>query len=215
MNLIEILLKLVLAVALGGLVGLERETSQKPAGFRTNILICVGSAMMMILSGLILGGSEGGGNDLTRIAAGVITGIGFIGAGTIIRSRGSIVGLTTAATLWAMAGLGLVIGAGYYLVAVIFTAIIILTLIIFRHIETNYLKRSMYMYRLRAKYSKTILNTIKKLALREGFKLDELSLTKEENTAFLNLSFHATEEKEQKFNESLLSLAEVIEMRIE
>ena len=215
MSLIEILLKLVLAVALGGLVGLERETSQKPAGFRTNILICVGSAMMMILSGLVLGGSEGGGNDLTRIAAGVITGIGFIGAGTIIQSRGSIVGLTTAATLWAMAGLGLVIGAGYYLVAVIFTAIIILTLIIFRYIETNYLKRSLYMYSLRAKYSKTILNTIKKLALHEGFKLDELSLKKEENFALLNLSFHATEEKEQKFNESLLNMAEVLEMKIE
>ena len=95
MNLIEILLKLVLAVALGGLVGLERETSQKPAGFRTNILICVGSAMMMILSGLILGGNAESGTDLTRIAAGVITGIGFIGAGTIIQARGSIVGLTT------------------------------------------------------------------------------------------------------------------------
>ena len=215
MSLIEILLKLVLAVALGGLVGLERETSQKPAGFRTNILICVGSAMMMILSGLVLGGSEGGGNDLTRIAAGVITGLGFIGAGTINQSRGSIVGLTTAATLWAMAGLGLVIGAGYYLVAVIFTAIIILTLIIFRYIETNYLKRSLYMYSLRAKYSKAILNTIKKLALHEGFKLDELSLKKEENFALLNLSFHATEEKEQKFNESLLNMAEVLEMKIE
>jgi putative Mg2+ transporter-C (MgtC) family protein len=214
MNLMEILLKLVLAVALGGLVGLERETSQKPAGFRTNILICVGSAMMMILSGLVLGG-EGGGNDLTRIAAGVITGIGFIGAGTIIQSRGSIVGLTTAATLWAMAGLGLVIGAGYYLVAVIFTAIIILTLIIFRHIEANYLKRSLYMYSLKAKYSKAILNTIKKLALHEGFKLDELSLKKEENIALLNLSFNTTEEKEQKFNESLLNLGEVLEMKIE
>jgi putative Mg2+ transporter-C (MgtC) family protein len=214
MNLMEILLKLVLAVALGGLVGLERETSQKPAGFRTNILICVGSAMMMILSGLVLGG-EGGGNDLTRIAAGVITGIGFIGAGTIIQSRGSIVGLTTAATLWAMAGLGLVIGAGYYLVAVIFTAIIILTLIIFRYIEANYLKRSQYMYSLRAKYSRGILNNIKKLAIHEGFKLDELSLKKEENFALLNLSFHATEEKEQKFNESLLNLAEVLEMKIE
>ncbi len=214
MNLMEILLKLVLAVALGGLVGLERETSQKPAGFRTNILICVGSAMMMILSGLVLGG-EGGGNDLTRIAAGVITGIGFIGAGTIIQSRGSIVGLTTAATLWAMAGLGLVIGAGYYLVAVIFTAIIILTLIIFRYIEANYLKRSLYMYSLRAKYSKSILNTIKKLALHEGFRLDELSLKKEGNIAFLSLSFHATDEKEQKFTESLLNVAEVLEMKIE
>lgn len=215
MNLIEISLKLVLAVALGGLVGLERESSHKPAGFRTNILICVGSAMMMILSGLILGESGASGTDLTRIAAGVITGIGFIGAGTIIQARGSIVGLTTAATLWAMAGLGLVIGAGYYLVAVIFTAIIILTLVIFRHIEDHYLKRSMFLYHLQAKYSKDLLINIKKLALHEGFKFDELSLKKEGLSAIVDLSFHATEEKEQRFNQSLLNLAEVLEIKIE
>jgi putative Mg2+ transporter-C (MgtC) family protein len=215
MNLLEILLKLVLAVALGGLVGLERETSQKPAGFRTNILICVGSAMMMILSGLILGENGQSGTDLTRIAAGVITGIGFIGAGTIIRARGSIVGLTTAATLWAMAGLGLVIGAGYYMVAAIFTAIIILTLVIFRYIEEHYLKRSMYHYHLQAQYSKDLLINIKKLALHNGIKYDELRLKKEELSAIIDLSFHTTEEKEKRFNQSLLNLAEVIEIKIE
>ena len=212
MNIIEITLKLLLAVALGGLVGLERETSQKPAGFRTNILICVGSAMMMILSGLVLGG---GGTDLTRIAAGVITGIGFIGAGTIIQARGSIVGLTTAATLWAMAGLGLVIGAGYYLVAVIFTAIIILTLVIFRYIEDYFLKGSSFIYHLTAKYSKDLLVNVKKLALHDGFKFEQIRLKKEGNRATVTLSFHTTEEKEQKFNAGLLNLAEVIEIKIE
>lgn len=212
MNIIEITLKLLLAVALGGLVGLERETSQKPAGFRTNILICVGSAMMMILSGLVLGAE---GTDLTRIAAGVITGIGFIGAGTIIQARGSIVGLTTAATLWAMAGLGLVIGAGYYLVAVIFTAIIILTLVIFRYIEDYFLKGSSYLYQLTAKYSKDLLVNIKKLAFHDGFKFEQISLKKEGNFAIVTLSFQTTEEKEQKFNAGLLNLSEVIEIKIE
>lgn len=212
MNIIEITLKLLLAVALGGLVGLERETSQKPAGFRTNILICVGSAMMMILSGLVLGAE---GTDLTRIAAGVITGIGFIGAGTIIQARGSIVGLTTAATLWAMAGLGLVIGAGYYLVAVIFTAIIILTLVIFRYIEDYFLKGSSYLYQLTAKYSKDLLVNVKKLALHDGFKFEQIGLKKEGNLAIVTLSFQTTEEKEQKFNAGLLNLAEVIEIKIE
>lgn len=212
MNIIEITLKLLLAVALGGLVGLERETSQKPAGFRTNILICVGSAMMMILSGLVLGAE---GTDLTRIAAGVITGIGFIGAGTIIQARGSIVGLTTAATLWAMAGLGLVIGAGYYLVAVIFTAIIILTLVIFRYIEDYFLKGSSYLYQLTAKYSKDLLVNIKKLALHDGFKFEQIILKKEGDLAIVTLSFQITEEKEQKFNSGLLNLAEVIEIKIE
>jgi putative Mg2+ transporter-C (MgtC) family protein len=215
MDLVEILLKLVLAVALGGLVGLERETSHKPAGIRTNILICVGSAMMMILSGLILGENGERGTDLTRIAAGVITGIGFIGAGTIIQARGIILGLTTAATIWAVAVLGLVIGAGYYLVAVIFTAIIILTLIIFRYVEDHYLKRSMYIYYLQANYSKDLLINIKKLALHNGFKFDELRLKKEGQSAIIDLSFHATEEKEKRFNQGLLNLAEVLEIKIE
>ncbi len=215
MNLIEILLKLLLAVALGGLIGLERQTSNKPAGIKTNILICVGAAMMMILSGLILGGNEERGTDLTRIAAGVITGIGFIGAGTIIQARGIIVGLTTAATIWAVAGLGLVIGTGYYLVAVIFTAIIILTLIIFRYVEEHYLKRSTFLYHLQAKYSKDLLINIKKLAIHEGFKFDELRLKKEGESAIVDLSFHATEEKEHRFNQGLLNLAEVVEIKIE
>jgi putative Mg2+ transporter-C (MgtC) family protein len=215
MNLIEIFLKLVLAVALGGLIGLERQTSNKPAGIKTNILICVGAAMMMILSGLILGESGASGTDLTRIAAGVITGIGFIGAGTIIQARGIVVGLTTAATIWAVAGLGLVIGTGYYLVAVIFTSIILLTLVIFRYIEEHYLKRPMYIYHLQAKYSRDLLINIKKLALHEGFKFDELSLKKEGLSAIVDLSFHATEEKEQRFNQSLLNLAEVLEIKIE
>ena len=115
MDIASIALKLLLAVALGGLIGLERESSQKPAGFRTNILICTGSTMMMILSSLILGQGEATAGDFTRVAAAVITGMGFIGAGSIIQARGAVYGLTTAATLWTVAGLGLVIGAGFYI----------------------------------------------------------------------------------------------------
>lgn len=215
MSLIEIILKLLLAVALGGLVGLERESSQKPAGFRTNILICVGATMMMILSGLILQGQEETGNSLTRIAAGVITGIGFIGAGTIIQARGTIVGLTTAATLWAMAGLGLVIGAGYYWVAVIFTGVIILTLVTFRHIEAQYLKKSFFHYHLKAIYTNDILVKIKKLAIYEGLKFHELTLKKEGDFSIVDFSFQTTEEKEQKLNHTLLKLVEVLELKIE
>lgn len=215
MSILEITLKLLLAVALGGLIGLERESSQKPAGFRTNILICVGSAMMMILSGLILQGKEGSGGDLTRIGAGVITGIGFIGAGTIIQSRGIVVGLTTAATLWAVGGLGIAIGAGHYIPAIIFTAIIILTLVLFRQIEGQYLKKSICSYHLKTKYSKDVLINIKKLALHEGIKFQELTLKKEENLSAIDFSFSSTEEKEQKFNQSLLEIEEIIEIKID
>lgn len=215
MSILEITLKLLLAVGLGGLIGLERETSQKPAGFRTNILICVGSTMVMIVSGLILQGKEGSGGDLTRIAAGVITGIGFIGAGTIIQAQGAVVGLTTGATLWAVGGLGIVIGAGYYLPAIIFTAIIILTLVIFRQIEGQYMKKSIYRYHLKAKYSKDVLIHIKKLAIHEGIKFRELALKKEGTFSVVDFSFTAAEEKEQRFNQGLLDIEDIQEIKID
>ncbi len=122
MDILATLLKLVLAIALGGIIGLEREASQKPAGFRTNILVCVGSTMMMALAVLLVQSKGGTADTLVRMAAGVITGMGFLGAGTIMQARGTIAGLTTASTLWLVAGLGLVIGAGYYVPALIFTA---------------------------------------------------------------------------------------------
>ncbi|MEE9390242.1 MAG: MgtC/SapB family protein [Candidatus Aminicenantaceae bacterium] len=215
MTILDVTLKLLLAVALGGLIGLERETSRKPAGFRTNILICIGSTMAMALSGLILQGGEGSGNELTRIAAGVITGIGFIGAGTIIQARGSVLGLTTAATLWVVAGLGLVIGTGHYLIALIFTGIIILTLVIFRQFEGQYLKKSLYHYHLKLKDSREALTTIRSLAFHEGIKFQEFTLKKERTFALVDLSFAAPEEKENKFNQGLLALEGILELKIE
>jgi len=135
MSIGEILLKLGLALVLGGAIGIERETSHKPAGFRTNVLICLTSAMMMILSEMFAGRTGTGADSGMRVAAGVITGVGFLGAGAILHSRGSVHGLTTASVIWAVAGLGLVVGAGFYLPAVIFTAIVVVTLVVFRKVE--------------------------------------------------------------------------------
>jgi putative Mg2+ transporter-C (MgtC) family protein len=136
-----IVAKLFLSVLFGGAIGVERETSHKPAGLRTNILICMSATMMMILSQLSVSGKDLGGEAM-RVAAGVITGVGFLGAGAIIQSRGAVHGLTTASTIWAVAGLGLVLGAGYYLLAAIFTAFIIITLVFFRKLEF-YIARKM------------------------------------------------------------------------
>jgi len=213
MSLIEITLRLLLAIALGGLIGLERETREKPAGFRTNILICVGSAMMMILSELVFRGKTPG-NDLTRIAAGVITGIGFIGAGTIIQARGIVHGLTTAATLWAVAGLGLVVGAGYYLEAVIFTILVIVTLILFGKIEEKFINKQFYHYELKTKKPREIAIHIKKLASSMSIILEELQLKKEDKLSIISFSFSSSKEKEQEFNNSLWD-EKIIEMRIE
>ena len=113
---LDLLFKILLAVLLGGAIGIERELSGKAAGLRTNILICVGSALLMDLS-INLGGNLGRTADPARLAAQVITGIGFLGAGTIMQARGTVIGLTTAATLWVVMAIGLVVGAGHYIEA--------------------------------------------------------------------------------------------------
>jgi len=215
METIEVILKLVMAIALGGLIGLEREASQKPAGFRTNILVCVGSAMMMTLATLLVQAKGGTPDTLVRMAAGVITGMGFLGAGTILQSRGTIAGLTTASTLWLVAGLGLVIGAGYYVPALIFTALTITTLLLFRKIEDSYLHKSQFHYHLKAKARPYILSSLRKLALHHGVRLERLTMKQEGQSYLLTFSFSASEEKEEEFNQGLLELADIEELKID
>ncbi|MEN6561684.1 MAG: MgtC/SapB family protein [Acidobacteriota bacterium] len=215
MEILRVLLKLVLAVALGGLIGLEREASQKPAGFRTNILVCLAATMMMTLATLIAGKNASGADTLVRMAAGVITGIGFLGAGTIFQARGTIAGLTTASTLWVVAGLGLVIGAGYYVPAVIFTALTIVTLIVFGRIEESYLRKAQFHYHLKAKARPYILSSLRKLALHHGVRLERLTMKQEGSSYLLAFSFAASEEKEQDFNQGLLELADIEELKID
>lgn len=132
------------AVLCGGLIGMERELKDKPAGFRTNILICLGAAMYMAVGLLIVndGGADGG--DPARIAAQVVTGIGFLGAGCIIQQRGRVVGLTTAATIWVVAAIGIIAGAGFPILALIASTIVLLTLVVLGQIEDRFLdpKRS-------------------------------------------------------------------------
>jgi putative Mg2+ transporter-C (MgtC) family protein len=215
MNMLDIMLRLLLAIALGGIIGLERETSQKPAGLRTHILISVSAAMMMILSQLILAGKEAAGADTLRVVAAVITGMGFIGAGTIIQSQGMVHGLTTASTLWTVAGLGLVVGAGYYLVAILFAVLVIAALVLFRRVEETHLKKSLYHYHLKIKDSPDILVNLRKLIFHLGLKLAELNLKKERNVSIVTLSFSSSEEKERQFNQSLFDMGEILEIKIE
>jgi putative Mg2+ transporter-C (MgtC) family protein len=127
---LDLAVKLILAVLMGGAIGLERQLAGKASGLRTNIMICLGSALIMDLS-MNLGTSFGGDvriGDPGRIAAQVVTGIGFIGAGTIMQSRGAITGLTSAATIWMVAAIGLTVGAGFYVEALGATALVMLVL---------------------------------------------------------------------------------------
>src|SRR5687767_4174529 len=122
---LDTLARLVLAAVLGGIIGTEREVSGKPAGLRTNLLICVGAALITELSAEVAAAGDG---DPGRLAAQIVSGIGFIGAGTILQSRGKVMGLTTAATLWVVAAIGIAVGAGAYIEAAGSTVLVLFAL---------------------------------------------------------------------------------------
>ena len=126
------LISVLLAVVLGAAIGLERELRGKPAGLRTNVLICLGAAVFTIVSKRM---AEGHADSITRIAAQIVTGIGFLGAGAIIQDRGSVHGLTTAATIWLVASIGMACGAGLYKFAIVTTVIAIVVLLGFEQVE--------------------------------------------------------------------------------
>ncbi|HQF61328.1 MAG TPA: MgtC/SapB family protein [Anaerolineaceae bacterium] len=137
----EIFIRLLVAAALGALVGLERERQNQPAGLRTHIILVIGSALAMTLSiNLATQYREIAPNgDPARLAAQVLSGIGFLGAGAILRYGTSVKGLTTATSLWTMAVVGLVVGAGHYWIAVITTILLLAVLTILNLLETHWL----------------------------------------------------------------------------
>jgi putative Mg2+ transporter-C (MgtC) family protein len=128
------LARLLLAATLGGIIGLERQLRHKPAGLRTNMFICFGAAMFTVLSRQ-LSGSE---SDYTRIASQIIPGIGFIGAGSILHARASVTGLTTAATLFVVASVGMAAGGGLYLIAFFATVMILISLVLLGRMEAAF-----------------------------------------------------------------------------
>lgn len=143
---LDILLRVLISTLLGFAVGFERELTSKFAGLRTHILVCVGSCVFTILSIFAFPTISADGNpvafgDPARIAAQVLTGIGFIGGGTVLRHGSSVIGLTTAATLWTTASIGMAVGCGHIILAGIATLITLFVLILVRKLETGYLRK--------------------------------------------------------------------------
>ncbi|GAX62184.1 transporter protein [Candidatus Scalindua japonica] len=169
--------KLFTAAILGGIIGWERHRRGRPAGLRTHLLVCIGVTLMMLVSEHIFLKYQSQGHnsvlriDPARIAAQVVTGIGFLGAGTIMRSRASIRGLTTAASLWVVAGIGLAVGSGFILPA-IFTTIITIAILILNALVEKGLKRNRY-------------RTIKMLVTGQGHLLDDIKQILEKHSVKL------------------------------
>jgi uncharacterized membrane protein YhiD involved in acid resistance len=129
---VELALRLIAGLGLGAIIGFERELHRQPAGFRTHSLVSLGAALFAIISGYGYGGAA---IDPTRITAQIVSGIGFIGAGTILQYRGHIRGLTTAASLWSVAAIGTAKGTGLYVLAVLGTALILVVLSVLDRVE--------------------------------------------------------------------------------
>jgi putative Mg2+ transporter-C (MgtC) family protein len=121
---LDMVIRLVIAAFLGAVIGYERARAKKPAGIRTHLLVCMGAALFTVIS--IYGFGENG--DPSRVAAGVVVGIGFLGAGTILRQEKGVAGLTTAATIWAVAAIGVAMGAGLYVVGAVAAGLVPLAL---------------------------------------------------------------------------------------
>jgi putative Mg2+ transporter-C (MgtC) family protein len=166
---LELMLQLGLATVLGGAIGLEREFGGKPAGLRTNILICLGSVLYTHISIAMMGANA---PDPTRVAAQVVTGVGFIGAGTILHARGAIVGLTSAATIWVVAAIGVALGSGFYLEGIGTTLIVLAVLAglgrIEKVVERQSMRRTVSVH---ARQGPTVLEDLESLVRRAGLEV--------------------------------------------
>ncbi len=188
---IEFMRRILFAYFLGALVGIEREKLNRPAGLRTHILVCVGACMAMLIG---IYTSNGAAIDYTRLPAQVISGIGFLGAGTIIKYGNNIKGLTTAASLWVVACFGLAAGAGMYEICIFAGVLIFLTLVCIPYVESHILKKKI-MFNIAVKMS-SVHNTVQMITdLTNDLDVDIINIeinSDSDNNKFGTFSFRAT-----------------------
>ena len=175
LNMYSILLRIILAVILGGLLGIEREQKQRPAGFRTYVIVCLGSTLACITN--IYMHENIGGSDPSRIPAQVISGIGFLGAGTIlVTRRNHIKGLTTAASLWCAATIGIAVGCGFYSGAIICSVVIVLSLRLLSFVDTRFTRYNKYIC-LYAEYNNSeFIHLLITYCAKQSYRLHELEI---------------------------------------
>jgi len=206
MSVYEVVIRLALAVVVGGLIGYEREYKNRPAGFRTHILVCLGAAItsmiqlysvqdatnMIILHPQLANAMK---VDIGRLGAQVITGVGFLGAGTIIHEKGSIKGLTTAASIWTVACVGLAVGLGYYTLTILSTIFVFIVLVFLKKFETRLFKNS-NIFKLEIQYvnKKNMVEKLEKYFEGAGIKVKNIEFLIEE------------EDEESDYNTSMYTI---------
>lgn len=193
--------RLLLAALLGGLIGLERSLRRKSAGIRTNMFICMGAAMFTILSDIIPDSSVA---DRTRIASNVVQGVGFLGAGAILHAKGGVSGLTTAATIWVVASIGIAAGAGHYLLATFATVIILLALFLVGSIEAKLgLKRIAMSYEVKGESAPKILDELNELLEDSRLVMQGLQVGRSQNLSRVMFNVTCTLPEHEKLQADL------------
>ena len=211
-------IKLGLATACGAAIGIERELHDKPAGLRTNMLICVGSTLITMVSihvALTYAERQINIADPGRIAAQIVSGIGFLGAGTIIQARGSVHGLTTAATMWVLAGIGLAIGSGTYAPAIAGTAILLVTLSVLGWLENRMTPPRRFVYfHVIADRRPGLIDDINGLAESARVSLGDFALKREGGAVQMDFALTLPAAKRDELIDGMLDLEGVRDVRV-
>ena len=196
---VQLILRIVLASLLGALIGIEREHARRPAGLRTHVLVCVGSCLVMLTAEFVYNHYHhlSPNMDVTRLGAQVISGVGFLGAGTIIRNGSTVKGLTTAATIWAVACIGLATGIGYYAGALVATIVILLILAYFKTLASSAYDHSVScQLNMKLVYSAELINQIDDKFTSNSIAINNIRFRTDKNnmtdvTYFLSMNENA------------------------
>lgn len=207
----DILIRLAIALLLGGVVGFERERDSQPAGLRTHMILVLGACLAAIISEEM--GAQFG-SDPTRLAAQVISGIGFLGAGAILRFGFNIKGLTTATTLWTMAIVGLALGFGYYLIAVITTAFMLIILTLMNVIEKKFVRTNLIRnVVVDVDYEDGVIRAVRKTMSEIAEKLISFSVRKSARTSRLRITIVAQFNKSESIEDLVEKISKIEGLR--
>ncbi len=207
-NLVSVMVRIILSISCGGVIGIERGVKGRAAGFRTHILVCMGSALTM-MTGQYINNILGAGDEISRIGAQVVSGIGFLGVGTIITTKSSKVkGLTTAAGLWSLACLGLAIGIGFYEAAILGTIMVVVAMNLFQRVDKFFYRKSkIHDYYIEVHRIKTVREIMKNLR-NSGYEILSLEYESARKSSDEPLGMIMTVNKKE--NEDFETLMEIV-----
>lgn len=209
---VQIILRVLVGAVLGAVVGFERERQDQPAGLRTHMILVIGATLAMVLSVNLgyLYARPGTPADPARLAAQVISGIGFLGAGAILRYGFTVKGLTTATSLWTMAIVGMAVGAGYYLIGVVTTALMLVVLVVLNILENRFVRTSVSRFiSIEASYRKGVVKSVRHIVQEFSDSLSSFTIQKQVKNKRIRMQVVARVPRDQTLEDLIEALSDV------